>query len=138
MTIQFGERAIFLDCAPSARVTGRRIQFGGLLDGEGIFVVGRTFAAGRVRSQLVIGHGLMITRRPPPRAGYPQVVALQGNLNPLDNEWPCPHLITSWAAPPNLPYRAKVLFTMIDRLSFYQPRAARAPRNASSTNTSIR
>jgi len=63
MTIQFGERTIFLDGALGARMPGRGIELSGLLNGEGIFVGRRTFATGRVRSQLFGGHGLMITRR---------------------------------------------------------------------------
>jgi hypothetical protein len=42
---------------------GLGVKLGGLINGEGIFVVRRTVATGRVRSRLVICHGFRIARR---------------------------------------------------------------------------
>jgi len=62
VAIEFCEGAIFLNGPDGARVAGDGIQLGRLVNREGILVVRRTFATGRVRLQLVVAHGLMITR----------------------------------------------------------------------------
>jgi len=54
--IELVNSAVFLDSARRAGVTGQGVQLGRFLDGEGILVVRRTFATGRVRSRLFGGH----------------------------------------------------------------------------------
>lgn len=63
VAVELGQGAIFLKRPWRPRMTRLRIQLGSLLDGEGVLVVRRTFAAGRGRSRLFGGHGLMIPRR---------------------------------------------------------------------------
>ena len=54
---------IFLDGAHRAVEPGLRVHVGDLFQGKGVLVIGRTFAAGRVRSRLFGAHSSMITRR---------------------------------------------------------------------------
>jgi len=62
---------ISLDTARRSRDTGRGVEGKGVFNGQGKIAV----AAGRDRSRRVNGfHGLMITRRPPAAAGYPQTL----------------------------------------------------------------
>jgi hypothetical protein len=60
-------------------VAGRGVQLGRLLNREGILVPWRTVAAVRVRSRLVVTHGLMIPRRVSTSRGLSPIYIKQGN-----------------------------------------------------------
>ena len=56
VTIELRQGTVFLNGANGAGVAGLGVQLGRLLNGKGILMVGRTFAARRVRSRLLISH----------------------------------------------------------------------------------